>query len=174
MKAKLCCRISSRRQAHSLLSVMRVPSIFVKGSGSFASALSEPTAGMGPTVHPTPGSSTLPHSPTTSLPPPPLPVAPPDWPLLPPLAAAPPLAAPPAPKLLPPVENPPPVPSPEPPTPKPLPPVPTVGEPPLPSYSPGTPLQPSAAKGTEERRASEESERVRRRRINVHSQRAAN
>ena len=73
MNVNACLRISSRRQRHSALVVMRVPSIFVKGSGSFALAVSEPTDGIGPTGHPAPGSSTWPHGPAPPEPPAPVP-----------------------------------------------------------------------------------------------------
>src|SRR5690606_26172394 len=73
MNAYACCRISSRRQSHSLLSVMRVPSIFVNGSGSLEFGLSESTLGMAGTVQPVLGFSTSPQSP---LPPVGLPVVP--------------------------------------------------------------------------------------------------
>ena len=102
MNVNACLRISSRRQRHSALVVMRVPSIFLKGSGSFALAVSEPTAGIGPTVHPAPGSSTWPHGPEPVEPPPvleppaPVPLAPPR-PVAPPPAA--PVAEPPVPAL---------------------------------------------------------------------------
>src|SRR5262245_21298036 len=102
MNANPCLRISSRRQRQSALVVIRVPSIYVKGSGSFALAGSELTAGIGPTVHPAPGSSTWPHGPELLDPPPPVvppvPVVPPalpprplvDPPEPPPAPAAPP------------------------------------------------------------------------------------
>src|SRR5687767_7337553 len=54
MNAYAWRRISSRRQAHSLFEVMREPSIFLKGSGNLAFAVSELKLGMGPTVHPAP------------------------------------------------------------------------------------------------------------------------
>src|SRR5580698_3462991 len=110
-----CFRISSRRQVHSALVVISVPSSFLNGSGSKAMDGRPLALGSAATVQLAPSSSDVevkePEAPTTppvaqatgapALPPadpaaPPLPDAPPPASVLPPLAAAP---APPAPGL---------------------------------------------------------------------------
>src|SRR5262245_63437677 len=65
-----CRRISSRRQRQSAFVAMRVPSIFLKGSGSFGLAIvSELALGNMPTGHPALGFSDLPHEPVGPEPP---------------------------------------------------------------------------------------------------------
>src|SRR5688572_28381313 len=93
-------RISSRRQRQSAFVAMRVPSIFLKGSGSFGLAVvSELAAGSMPTGHPALGFSALPHMPEPVDPPEPpvLEPATPEPPVPPPPVPAPPVAPPPVP-----------------------------------------------------------------------------
>src|SRR3954471_19866978 len=89
-----CLRISSRRHAHSLLFLMRVPSSFVNGSGNLPLAISAAYSGSVPvTGHFEVGSSSLPQLMVPGLPPvTPLPPVPPA--LVPAVGLVPPALAP--------------------------------------------------------------------------------
>src|SRR3982751_1808193 len=92
-----CFTISARRHAHSLLSLMRVPSSFRNGSGSLPLAMSaEYSASVPVTGHLALGSSSLPQLIAPGLPPglPPPALAPPPA-LDPPLLVEPPVLEPP-------------------------------------------------------------------------------
>src|SRR5689334_6984576 len=74
-----CFLISSRRQVHSALVVILVPSSFVNGSGSLAMVGNDPEAGRAATVQFDPVSSVVAPPevpPVPVLPPPPLPPPP--------------------------------------------------------------------------------------------------